>query len=574
MTRGVATAVALIASVSAVWCGTAGAAVWFSDSFDSYNTGNLAPQGGWTSSNPSKVRVESAYARSGKAVETNCKVWGYGETSHNTSSGGGYQTIDVWAAMDVSATTPPTNDNVAYIKFFNETGREITCVYYSYQKFKVLLYPADRITIQEGVTTPDWYHIRLGLDLTNSKVDVWVNDVQKITAGPAYNSGASISRIAIGCWNVGSEYIKTETYVDDIVCDSEGGGGGTSNVILSPYTGWESINVCYPCVFYDNSAGVYKMYYSGSGGASYNESAWSQWQMGLATSADKTNWTRWTDTFQPVFYARRFMEGDVVDPTEMTEAFDSVSAFGAWVMKDDATYKIWYTGWTGETEHVGGGVENKIKRRIGYATSTDGITWVKYTGGAGAGAIIGQGMAGSNDWKGACHPCVLKLVDGTYKVWYEGFGSDNVSRICAATSIDGFTWSTQGVALSPGSGANLDALGVRNPVVIMRNGHYELWYQGQSSASPYYHILRATSGDGTVWTKAPGEVSLHPVPATADPPWNGNGPDAKAHVGSIIVNGDGTCEVFYGKQCVRYLTKPYGSVREAKYFIFKEVVNP
>ncbi len=77
-----------------------------------------------------------------------------------------------------------------------------------------------------------------------------------------------------------------------------------------------------------------------------------------------------------------------------------------------------------------------------------------------------------------------------------------------ATSADGVVWAKQGVALDLG-GSGQDALGLRNPMVITRAGRYELWYQGRSANSPYYHVMRATSSDGLTWTRA-GEVTLHP----------------------------------------------------------------
>jgi len=548
-------------AVAAILCGPSTAAAWFSDSFDSYTAGNLVGQGGWAGT-AGRTRVETTFVKSGKSVEADFLSWGAGDATHTVSSGGGYHYVDVDVAMDTICTTYA--NSLGYIKVFGQSGSntvEITRIYYAHRQFRVLLGPGNPTAIVENVPARTWYHIRLGINLTAGTMDVWVDGVQKVTGAPTYSPATSITAITFGQWSTASGFTKAETYVDNIVCAPP---DAAATKILSPSDSWESRQVCYPCVIYDQAAGGYKMFYSGTGGAEANESAWSPWATGIATSTDLLTWARKTDDYEPVLYARKFMEGDLVDPDETAAVFDSMFAIGPCVLKDGVTYKMWYTGWNGQSEHIGGGIDNLVNFRVGYATSTDAVAWTKHPGAAGCGSVVGLGAGGSADAKGAVHPYVLK-EGSTYRMWYEGFDG-STWRILYATSPDGTTWTKQGTALSVGGSGALDELGLRNPVVISRNGQYELWYQGKSSSPPNYHVMRAASPDGLTWTKASGEVGLHP-----DDPLDG---DERILVDSVLVQGDNSCRVFFAKENTTNTTVTYGVLKTKAYSIYTEVVNP
>ncbi len=104
--------------------------------------------------------------------------------------------------------------------------------------------------------------------------------------------------------------------------------------------------------------------------------------------------------------------------------WDDYHVFAPTVLFDGTKYQMWYTG-----NGPSGG-------RIGYATSADGIVWVKYLGNP----VLNRGASGTWD---ACYiaaPTVL--FDGTkYQMWYRG-GSAGCSlyRIGYATSADGIVW--------------------------------------------------------------------------------------------------------------------------------------
>ena len=341
---------------------------------------------------------------------------------------------------------------------------------------------------------------------------------------------------------------------------------GSSAKIMSPrfFPGWQMHNVCYPFVIPEPGTGKYRMYYAGSATEQINDSLADQWVTGYVTSSDTLNWA-YPISYEQVLFARRLMEGDVVDPDEMAGVFDSMYAIGACLRVEGSTWKVWYTGWNGQTETTGPGTCRKVNFRIGYATSPDGIRWTKVVGTSDGGAVLGLGNPGDLDAKGVAHPYVLK-IGGTYHLWYEGYDG-TTWRLFRATSADGQAWNKQGIVLSPGDGGSRDQLGLRNPLVLSRKGKYELWYQGQSASAPNFHVMRATSSDALSWDRASGEVTLHPDTAVSG--------DDSIFVDSVIVQGNGSVQVFFAKQTTSTRTVRYDTtITRKNYSIYTEVVNP
>jgi predicted GH43/DUF377 family glycosyl hydrolase len=220
---------------------------------------------------------------------------------------------------------------------------------------------------------------------------------------------------------------------------------------------------------------TYDMWYTGyaeDGGAP---------EIFLANSTDGVNWTR-ANGGSPV------LQGTA-------GAFDANGVYGADVVYDPQDpffpYKMWYTGRSG----VFGG--------IGYATSTDGLTWAKYTGGGPLPVpVLDHGLAGSADSFSAADPSVLK--DGsTWKMWYTGDDSSK-KRIAYATSPDGVTWSKGGKVIAPedpGVSANI-AFGAFAPTVWKTSSGYSMLLTGRKLVGGgvfQTKIMFTTSTDGLVW---------------------------------------------------------------------------
>jgi hypothetical protein len=199
-------------------------------------------------------------------------------------------------------------------------------------------------------------------------------------------------------------------------------------------TSRDSDNVDDPSVIYKAGfpGGPFVMYYSGTAEDGSGPAIF------VATSANGTSWARANG-------------GDpVLDASSDDTAFDARGVAGPDVVYDpgdaSAPFKMWYSG-------IG-----DVFGAIGYATSTDGLTWTRYDDAGTPAAddpVLDHGEAGSPDSFAAADPSVLK--DGeTWKMWYTGDDS-NKKRIAYATSPDGIAWTKGGKVISPedpGANAN------------------------------------------------------------------------------------------------------------------------
>ena len=146
-------------------------------------------------------------------------------------------------------------------------------------------------------------------------------------------------------------------------------------------------------------------------------------RIGHATSPDGVNWTK--DVNNPV------LTFDALGSWEYPKTEGRVE--GPNVVYDGSKFHLWY---------VGG---NHSAWKTGYATSDDGVTWVKHAGNP----VLNTGPAGSwyDQWVGF----VSVLWDpaaSIYKMWYSGSGDYLIyqnswgmtGQTGYATSPDGFTW--------------------------------------------------------------------------------------------------------------------------------------
>lgn len=201
-------------------------------------------------------------------------------------------------------------------------------------------------------------------------------------------------------------------------------------------------------------------------------------------------------------------------------AWDDLEAAYAHVLFDGSMHQMWYSG-----------SEAQYSYRIGYATSTDGISsWNKH-----ANPVLGVGAPGAFDNAEVWLPWVL--FDGDlYKMWYTG--NINNGGIGYITTTDPTSWTRQRttpVLTGGGSGAwdNL-AFG---PVVLYKDSLYHMWYGGHSSQSGLWQTGYATSADGVTWNKHSANPVL-PVGAASD--WDA----VAAIVGSVIFE-DGLYHMWY-----------------------------
>jgi len=174
--------------------------------------------------------------------------------------------------------------------------------------------------------------------------------------------------------------------------------------------------------------------------------------------------------------------------------WDNANINTSCVVSDSGVYKMWYQGW---------GVMGVWPGVIGYATSSDGISWTKPLT-----APVLVGTSGMWDEQGVEQPHVIHK-GGEYHMWYGGF-RDGKGQIGYATSPDGITWTktVTNPVLQPGSPGEWDELGIGGPFVVKASGVYTMWYQGEGNAG--WGIGLATSPDGMHWTKYAGNPVLLP----------------------------------------------------------------
>ena len=252
--------------------------------------------------------------------------------------------------------------------------------------------------------------------------------------------------------------------------------------------------------------GVTWLYYGGSdatGDPSCPGIRDSRWRVGLARSTDGVTFERvqGTETGGAIL--------DVGAPGQ----FDSWLTYRPFVLKDGATYRMWYNGST-EPFHCPTGTLAS-NRRIGYAESTDGVHWTKrYDGPGPGGSVLPLGAPGELDAQQVGYVWVLRDGD-QYKMYYSANDALNYWRVALAISSDGRTWTkvrgkiANGAVLDLGPTGSFDAACAYQPSVVKeRDDLYRMWYRGCEAPGTFGGpsggtIGYAESNDGITWVKIP-----------------------------------------------------------------------
>ncbi len=319
---------------------------------------------------------------------------------------------------------------------------------------------------------------------------------------------------------------------------------GTNGRIPLGSSGADTTHVYRPMVIKDGT--TYRMWFVGSNGTNRIYYATSSSPYGIynspvistpnAQSYDALKWESNLNTYGKISVQTR--SGNTDDPTNPTDSFvwtkydntvetpsDTTGTNGRvpagtsgkgdegiyepFVLKDEDTYKMWYTGEDGDGNY-----------NIFYATSSDGLTWTKYdntvpsaSDTTSTNGRIPLGTSGKGDEIEVGGPTVIK--DGsTYKMWYSGRDDvDGIYRVYYATSSDGLTWTkydntipsasdTTGTngRIPAGTSGKGDDWGIYNPYVLKDGSTYKMWYVGIDGYSEY-RVYYATSPDGLTWTK-------------------------------------------------------------------------
>lgn len=230
----------------------------------------------------------------------------------------------------------------------------------------------------------------------------------------------------------------------------------------------------------------------------------SRWRVGLATSADGVHFAR---------VAGDQAGGAILD-NGPPGAFDSQLTYRPFVLKDGATWRMWFNGSDHAFNCPAG--EAALDRRIGYAESADGVRWTKapYDGPGPGGSVLPLGPPGAIDAQQVGYVWVIK--DGAeYKMYYSANDASNTWRVALAVSADARTWIKVpgkllgGAVLDVGPAGAFDAACAYQPTVVKeRDQLYRMWYRGCEGRGLANGPSRGTIGyaesnDGITWVKVP-----------------------------------------------------------------------
>ncbi|MEN8139383.1 MAG: T9SS type A sorting domain-containing protein [Bacteroidota bacterium] len=172
---------------------------------------------------------------------------------------------------------------------------------------------------------------------------------------------------------------------------------------IGPYEGpagdWDDAGVWVQTVIKD--AGQYKMWYTGLRPGFPQIQALPQ--IGLATSTDGLQWTKHDD---PTTTEAPFASSDPVLELGETDAWDQHRAMLPNVLKNVSGYEMWYTG-------LKGPINTSVLQHIGYASSTDGISWIKHS--------ENPIFTDPREWGKGIYGGSVLFYDDDYHLWFACF---------------------------------------------------------------------------------------------------------------------------------------------------------
>lgn len=140
-----------------------------------------------------------------------------------------------------------------------------------------------------------------------------------------------------------------------------------------------------------------------------------------------------------------------------------------WVMREDDGWHLWFTGYR----------DSKDTRRLGYATSPDGLRWTRWP----ENPLLAQSWVEDI--------CVMKR-DGTYFMFAEGV--DDIAHLL--TSTDRVHWTDHGdLDIRKTNGKPIERGPFGTPSAWFENGVWRLFYERNDAM-----VYAATSRDMKTWT--------------------------------------------------------------------------
>ena len=146
-----------------------------------------------------------------------------------------------------------------------------------------------------------------------------------------------------------------------------------------------------------------------------------------------------------------------------------------------------------------------------------------------------------------------------YRMWFDGFDSQDILQIGLATSSDGISWTKYNnnpvMSGTPGAWdeSGPHTLAEHAPFVLKENGTYKMWYEGSRGGGPR-QLGYAISTNGIDWFKYAGNPVLQAGPEAYDQDTAGHG---------SVLNDGGTYKLWYHAGgdlgvIIAYATSPDG----------------
>ena len=168
-----------------------------------------------------------------------------------------------------------------------------------------------------------------------------------------------------------------------------------------------------------------------------------------------------------------------------TNTWDRKIRERGYILFEDSIYRMWYTGYASEASD----------RHLGYATSTDGFNWKRYSDKP----IYDAGWVEDM--------CVIKN-DGIYYMFAEG--RDDIAHILS--SPDGIQWEEKGnIDIRKANGEPIDKGAYGTPTVWFENNTWYLFYERGDLG-----VWLATSKDMNIWTNVQDDPVLALGPEAYD----------------------------------------------------------
>ncbi len=157
-----------------------------------------------------------------------------------------------------------------------------------------------------------------------------------------------------------------------------------------------------------------------------------------------------------------------------------------WIMREGDTWKMWYTGYDGTRDG---------QKMLGYATSQDGINWIRHE----------HNPIYKEHW---VEDMMVARHGDIYYMFAEGKGD----RAHLLTSKDGIQWQRVGpLDVRKKDGQPIEEGPYGTPTAWHENGTWHLFYERRDKG-----VWLATSRDMKVWTNVQDEPVLSPGPAGYD----------------------------------------------------------